>query len=92
MPDAQILTVNVVYEIRPGAGRGDTAIDKRPVAGPVLAKQLGLAGDTQCLRSHGGVDKALYAYASEDAAWWAGELDREIPPGQFGEKDRKSVV
>ena len=38
-------------------------------------------GDMQTLPSHGGTDKALYAYASEDAAWWATELDREIPPG-----------
>ena len=34
---------------------------------------------------HGGPDKAVYAYASEDAAWWAAELGREVPPGMFGE-------
>lgn len=82
---ARLTTVNVVHAIRPGAGR-DTAIDKRPFAGPVAVGELGLAGDRQCdTRHHGGPDRALYAYASEDAAWWAAELDREIPPGLLGE-------
>jgi len=34
---------------------------------------------------HGGPDKAAYAYAREDAAWWASELGRDVPPGSFGE-------
>lgn len=81
----RLRAVNVVHAIRPGAGR-DTAIDKRPVAGPVAVGPLGLDGDTQCLRpGHGGPDKALYAYASRDAAWWAQQLARDVPPGLFGE-------
>jgi MOSC domain-containing protein YiiM len=82
---ARLTAVNVVHAIRPGAGR-DTAIDKRPVLGPVAVGELGLAGDRQCdAHHHGGPDRALYAYAGEDAAWWAAELDREIPPGLLGE-------
>ena len=47
---------------------------------------VNLAGDDQAdRRVHGGPDKAVYAYAREDAAWWADELGREIPPGMFGE-------
>lgn len=81
----RLVAVNVVHEIRPGAGR-DTAIDKRPVDGPVEVGPLGLTGDTQCdSRYHGGPDKALYAYAVEDAAWWTAELGREITPGLLGE-------
>ena len=34
---------------------------------------------------HGGSDKAVYAYATEDANWWATQLGRTIPPGLFGE-------
>ena len=34
---------------------------------------------------HGGVDKALYAYAAEDYEWWGGELGRELGPGTFGD-------
>src|SRR5690348_9930048 len=47
------------------AGRlGRTAIDKRPVPGPVTAGRLGLAGDEQVDKpGHGGYEQALYAYA-----------------------------
>jgi MOSC domain-containing protein YiiM len=70
-----------------------TAIDKRPVEGRVLLQRLGLAGDVQCDRKHhGGVHAAVYAYADEDAAWWAAELGREITPGLFGENLRTSGV
>jgi MOSC domain-containing protein YiiM len=43
-------------------------------------------GDAVCdVEHHGGYDQAVYAYATEDAAWWARELDRVVEPGQFGE-------
>jgi MOSC domain-containing protein YiiM len=84
---AEIRTVNLVDRIRPGYFH-DTAIDKRPVDGPVEVTPLGLAGDRQLHSSHGGVDKAVYAYSDEDAAWWADELGQEIPPGLFGENLR----
>jgi MOSC domain-containing protein YiiM len=81
----ELVAVNAVYKVGPGAGR-KTAIDKRPVHGPVEVGELGLQGDTQCdRRFHGGPDKALYAYAVEDAEWWASELGREVAPGLFGE-------
>ncbi|GGI09199.1 MOSC domain-containing protein [Egicoccus halophilus] len=68
---------------------GATAIDKRPVDGPVIADVAGLAGDEQSDRTfHGGLDQALYAYAQEDADAWAAELDRDLPPGVFGENLR----
>jgi MOSC domain-containing protein YiiM len=46
-----------------------------------------VAGDDQAdRRVHGGPDKAVYAYASEDTAWWAGQLGRDdLGPGAFGE-------
>lgn len=70
-----------------------TAIDKRPVEGRVPLQRLGLAGDVQCDRAHhGGVHAAVYAYADEDAAWWAAELDREITPGLFGENLRTTGI
>jgi MOSC domain-containing protein YiiM len=70
-----------------------TAIDKRPVEGRVPLQRLGLAGDVQCDRKHhGGVHAAVYAYADEDAAWWAGELGREITPGLFGENLRTTGI
>jgi MOSC domain-containing protein YiiM len=46
-------------------------------------------GDVQADRAHhGGASKALYAYADEDAAFWAAELGRPIPAGLFGENLR----
>jgi len=80
----RVVAVNVVHELVPGYFH-DTAIDKRPVDGAVDVGALGLAGDRQIDRSHGGPDKAVYAYAAEDSSWWADELGREISPGTFGE-------
>jgi MOSC domain-containing protein YiiM len=63
-----------------------SAIGKAPIAGRVAVGPEGLDGDEQAdLRVHGGPDKAVYAYAEEDAAWWAAELGRELGPGAFGE-------
>lgn len=86
----RLLTVNVVEELIPGPkDTGLTAIDKRPQAGRVRVGELGLAGDSVCdTKNHGGPDQALYAYAEEDAHWWASELDRDIPAGLFGENLR----
>ncbi len=63
-----------------------TAIDKRPVPGPVDVGRLGLAGDEQIDKpDHGGYEQALYAYAREDLDWWVEQLGRELPGGSFGE-------
>jgi MOSC domain-containing protein YiiM len=64
-----------------------TAIWKRPVTGRVAARGVNLVGDGQADRSvHGGVDKAVYAYAREDYGWWGTELGVEaLQPGTFGE-------
>ncbi|MFI7578549.1 MOSC domain-containing protein [Micromonospora sp. NPDC049497] len=69
-----------------GDASGRTGIDKRPVDGAVLVGVGGLAGDFIGERAHhGGPDQAVYAYAEEDAAWWAAEIGRTIRPGGFGE-------
>jgi MOSC domain-containing protein YiiM len=63
-----------------------TAIDKKPVAGRREIHPLGIAGDVQGDRScHGGVDKAVYAFASEHYDYWADWLGVPIGPGAFGE-------
>jgi MOSC domain-containing protein YiiM len=86
----RVLTVNVVEKLIPGPkDTGFTAIDKRPQPGRVRVGELGLAGDRVCdTQNHGGPDLALYAYAEEDANWWAAQLDRDIPTGLFGENLR----
>ena len=64
-----------------------TSIFKEPVAGRVLVRRLSLEGDWQAdLRSHGGLNKAVYAYPLEHYARWSEELGRDdLCPGQFGE-------
>lgn len=71
-----------------GKGRSwRSAFLKSPVAGPVRATRLGLAGDEQADRqNHGGSDKALLAYAADHYAHWRLALGlAEMPPGSFGE-------
>jgi MOSC domain-containing protein YiiM len=63
-----------------------TGIDKRPVDGPVRVDGGGVAGDSiAALEDHGGPDQAVYAYALEDLAFWAGELGKPVHPGNVGE-------
>lgn len=76
-----------------GARHGPSGIDKRPVEGPRAVGRLGLEGDRVFnTKDHGGPDKAVYAYAAEDAAAWAAELGRPVPPGLFGENLRTAGV
>lgn len=63
-----------------------TAIRKAPVPGRVAVRGVNLDGDDQADRTvHGGPDKAVYAYAVEDAADWSAEIGRGLGPGAFGE-------
>ena len=66
-----------------------TAIDKRPVAGPVRVEMGGVTGDHVCdTKFHGGRDKAVYAYSVEEADRWGDDLGRTLAPGWFGENLR----
>jgi MOSC domain-containing protein YiiM len=63
-----------------------TAIDKRPVEGPVRVHTLGVGDDEIAdLVNHGREMQAVYAYAGEDLEAWADQLNRTLTPGQFGE-------
>lgn len=88
--DAQVVSVNVgTPRTTEWHGRQVTsAIWKSPVAGRVAVQGVNLDGDDQAdRRVHGGDNKAVYAYASEDYSWWGGELGRAEPlaPATFGE-------
>lgn len=83
---------------RPSTAHPDrpTGIDKTPVAelpvrdpGPRAASGSGgsgvvgdFIGDRQ---HHGGSSQAVYLVAVEELAHWSGELQRDLPPGAFGE-------
>lgn len=64
-----------------------TAIEKRPVDGPVRITTEGVEGNA-CASTdvHGDEFMRVYAYSVEDYAWWQAELGHELPPGQFGEQ------
>jgi MOSC domain-containing protein YiiM len=86
----RVASVNVGQPRRISTRRGRplmSSIVKEPVEGRVLATGVNLEGDRQAdLTVHGGADKAVYAYASEDIAWWAKALDRpEVAASWFGE-------
>src|SRR5215510_2517850 len=87
---AHIVSVNVGRPKQIGVRGGRpqmSAIGKAPVAGPVRVAGVNLAADDQAdRRVHGGSDKAVYAYAQEDTAWWSHQLQRDdLGPGMFGE-------
>jgi MOSC domain-containing protein YiiM len=84
---AVLESVNLARVLVPDWNDHDpTGIDKRPVDGPVQTGANVLVGDTICdTADHGGPDQAVYAYAREDAAWWAEQLARDVTPGAFGE-------
>ncbi|MDA0137890.1 MOSC domain-containing protein [Solirubrobacter deserti] len=87
MPKLVSVNVGTPQQIAMRRGRPMmSAITKHPVDARVRVEGVNVAGDAQAdLRVHGGPDKAVYAYAREDADWWAAELGREIPAGMFGE-------
>jgi MOSC domain-containing protein YiiM len=62
-----------------------TSIWKHPVTSRVRAVGDSLEGDTQTSPHHGGFDRAVYAYSSEDIAFWEGHLGRTLSPGAMGE-------
>jgi MOSC domain-containing protein YiiM len=84
----QVISVNTgpVVKVDWAASLDRTAMDKRPVTGPVPVRRLGLDGDEQAdLVNHGGPDQAVYVYAREDLDWWGDQLGRDLRDGLFGE-------
>ncbi|UXM90643.1 MOSC domain-containing protein [Paenarthrobacter sp. JL.01a] len=95
MNTASVLAVCRVHQLLPDpvGSVGVTAIDKRPVEGPVKVHKLGIHGDVQASRvHHGGEDQAVYAYSQEDADYWSNELQRDLPAGIFGENLRVAGI
>ena len=96
MTSGIVLSVNVgKSEPNAAKGVGVTGINKRPVEDAITVRppgpkstglHSGVVGDyIGDVANHGGDDQAVYAYSTEDYAWWAAELGRDLVPGQFGE-------
>jgi MOSC domain-containing protein YiiM len=87
-PLGSVISVNVgePREIEWAGRRVLTAIWKAPTEERLAVEHENLVGDAQAdLRVHGGPDKAVYAYASEDYRWWERQLGGPLDPGTFGE-------
>ena len=92
----RVLSVNV-GTARPVAINSRTvlsAIGKRPMAGFVSVRSLGLDGDEQAdLSVHGGLSKAVYAYPAEHFTFWqtvraqarVSLWEEPVAPGLMGE-------
>jgi MOSC domain-containing protein YiiM len=84
----RVLSVNVgrIASEFDGRQHYTTGIGKRPIPGSALLERERVVGDEIAdLKNHGGPDRALYAYAAEDYAWWEGEIGRPLAYGLFGE-------
>lgn len=84
----RVASVNVgaARQVEHGGQLVTSAIWKSPVEGRSNVRGVNVAGDDQGdRRVHGGADKALYAYSSEDYGWWQERVGRELAPGTFGE-------
>jgi MOSC domain-containing protein YiiM len=78
--DMRLVSVNVSMPktVEHLGRKVSTAIFKRPVNGRVMVRKLNADGDGQAdLTVHGGVYKAVYAYALENISYWRQVLDRE---------------
>ncbi len=83
-----LLSINIspVKTITMNGREFSTAIDRRPVPGPVAVTELGLEGDgIGSPKHHGGPDQAVYLYGAVDYEWWESQLGRDLPPGMFGD-------
>jgi MOSC domain-containing protein YiiM len=82
----QAISLSGVMLIEYQGRRTLTGICKQTVAGPVHVTRQGMEGDCQADReNHGGLDKAVYAYAVENYRYWEHELGKQLPYGQLGE-------
>ncbi|GAA3679713.1 MOSC domain-containing protein [Lentzea roselyniae] len=91
-----VLSLNIAQKTIPVdyAKTGATAIDKRPVDGPLEVSPPGPKGTAGSgvqgdqigdWNHHGGDYQAVYGYAREDLDFWQAELGVDLHNGQFGE-------
>ena len=80
------LNVGTPREVETPRGIVLTSIFKSPVHDRRAARGFNIEGDRQAdLTVHGGMNKAVYAYAWEHYSYWKHELKEELTPGHFGE-------
>ena len=86
----QVLAVNVGKPVVILERRGDVVLSgigkQRLPAGPITVGLTNIVGDQQAdLFNHGGPDKAVYVYPSENLQFWKDEIGYEGGDSSFGE-------
>lgn len=85
-----LVSVNVGMPAPLGVWQGDaivSGIRKTPIgAASIATSAVNLDGDGQAdLTVHGGEDKAIYAYPSDNWPWWQANANFAAGPASFGE-------
>ena len=81
------LNVGKIREVPWDGKMIQTGVFKEPVNGTLEVKGINIDGDNQGNRkSHGGIDRAVYAYPMEHYEYWKSQYpNKELPFGMFGE-------
>lgn len=85
MTSGRLLSVNIATTLFEQHDH-KSGINKLSVSHRVALRDNGVEGDQVIdTVNHGGYDKAVYAYAREDAQWWESVIGEPIAAGRFGE-------
>lgn len=87
MPVIQSINISPIVTVDHHGKAVRTGIFKKPTAGPVMVRTLGIEGDDQAdRRHHGGPERAVYFYPAHHYDSFRTELHRtDLPLGKFGE-------
>ena len=81
------LNVGKIREVSWDGKTIQTGVFKEPVTESLEVKGINIDGDSQGnKKSHGGIDRAVYAYPMEHYQYWKKQYpQKELPFGMFGE-------
>lgn len=81
------LNVSLIKDIQWNGKVVKTGIYKEPTINSLEVKGVNIVGDDQADRkSHGGINKSIYAYSMEHYDYWRKQYPlKELPFGMFGE-------
>ncbi|UNL83266.1 MOSC domain-containing protein [Priestia koreensis] len=83
--DVKSLNIGKIETLTYGTKTFESAIRKGAVIEPIFLSEIGLQGDEQAYKHHGGVEKALCLYPHEHYAHWQPILSNMVETALFGE-------
>ncbi|WP_407545302.1 MOSC domain-containing protein [Priestia sp. HNGD-A6] len=81
----QSLNYGQIETLTYGKRTFESAIKKTATNEPIFLSKLGLAGDEQAYKDHGGVDKALCLYPYDYYRYWNNIIKNSVETALFGE-------